>query len=268
MKRNIYKASIAIVGGLLLLIIAVFNTPFFLSDIRPDEFRGDYTLSHSGRPFLEKSQLAHGMQKWMKQDSILFEIEHDIQNPLAKFKLAPDDNSLHRYSMISFPKNRGSSYYRSTKTDPSYLIGKDEQGVYKESNGGRAYDQHNIDFFYHAILHLFEFSFEMNSADILEYIGEKKMKANTYDLVFASWETIKPSADYDQYIIWINQETGLIDRFDATGRGIMPFAKAKVDFEYPDVKGAVIFPNLVRVNSAGFDEKEIMRLRLLSVEQN
>ncbi|MEM6807426.1 MAG: hypothetical protein AAF696_38865 [Bacteroidota bacterium] len=263
--NNWMKILLMIIGVLTVTALGIFQTPLFLSDIRPEELKGDYTLTHSGKFYLEKAQSAHGMDVWLKQDSISFEIHQHIQDALAKFKLAPGEKSEPQYHMISFPKNRQASYYESIKTEPSYFIACDDKGTYKKIDRSLSYGHSNIHFFYYAIQHLLEFPFEMGTADILEYIGEDEMNNQSYELVFASWESLKPSLEYDQYIIWVNKKTGLIDRFDATGRDIMPFAKARVDFEYPMAKEELILPNFARVRTASPEERPIMTVKVVSM---
>jgi hypothetical protein len=51
----------------------------------------------------------------------------------------------------------------------------------------------------------------LRSAPIISYAGEKEFKGKKYDLVFVTWNTEKPHQEADQYIAWINKETGLMD---------------------------------------------------------
>ncbi len=51
----------------------------------------------------------------------------------------------------------------------------------------------------------------LKNAPIIIYAGEKEFKSKKYDLVFVSWHTEKPHQAADQYIAWINKETGLMD---------------------------------------------------------
>ena len=251
-------------GSLSVIGFLIFKTPILLSDIRPDEFINNYTLRNNGRPYLEKSQRAHGMEHWLVQDSIRFEIAHTLHSGMAQLMISPDKQNPLLYTYVSFPQARQSSYYRSSSPQSHYFIGCDDKGVFKESKGNREYGQSSLDFFYYAIKHLVEFAFEMNSATILEYMGEKKMGDKTYELVFATWESMEPTMKYDQYIIWINKHTGLIERFDATGRGIAPFAIAKVTFDYGENNGKMIIPRAMKVVSTSFGEKPIMTVELNS----
>lgn len=49
------------------------------------------------------------------------------------------------------------------------------------------------------------------NAEILRYGGEKKMFDKNYDLIYATWKSIEKQKDLDQYILYINKETKLID---------------------------------------------------------
>lgn len=265
--KKLIKGTLILIGVITLIGFVVIKTPLLISDIRPDELKGDYSLTHSGKSYLEKTQIAHGMGQWLNLDSIVFKVDHNIQNGLAKFMLAPDDGSVHHYSLISLPVKRKSSFFRSMSQKDQYIIACDEQGVFKEIGQSQEYGNSSFNFFYYGIRHLIEFPFEMGSADILEHIGEKELKGNSYDLIFATWEKLEPNMEYDQYIIWINKKTGLIDRFDATGRGIMPFAKASVNFEYESLQGGVILPTRIQVNSATSGERPIMYVDVVSQNQ-
>jgi len=51
----------------------------------------------------------------------------------------------------------------------------------------------------------------LKNAPIISYAGEKEMRGKKYDLVFCTWNTSEPHQEADQYIAWINKETGLMD---------------------------------------------------------
>lgn len=51
----------------------------------------------------------------------------------------------------------------------------------------------------------------LKEAPIISYAGKGTMKGKSYDLVFCTWNTPKPHQNADQYIAWINEETGLME---------------------------------------------------------
>ncbi len=62
------------------------------------------------------------------------------------------------------------------------------------------------------IYHYFlELPYRLQKAPIKRYYGQKKHKNQQYDLIFASWGSEMANKEHDQYIIWINQATKLVD---------------------------------------------------------
>ena len=61
------------------------------------------------------------------------------------------------------------------------------------------------------IQYWFEFPFRIIESDIVTYAGEASLNGTDYDLVFTSWGKAEPQKKIDQYLIYINKETHLID---------------------------------------------------------
>lgn len=51
----------------------------------------------------------------------------------------------------------------------------------------------------------------LKDAPIISYAGEDEMRGQKYHLVFCTWQSAEPHMEHDQYLAWINQETGLMD---------------------------------------------------------
>lgn len=51
----------------------------------------------------------------------------------------------------------------------------------------------------------------IKNAPIINYAGEGEIRGKKYDLVFCTWDTPEPHMEHDQYVVWINKETGLMD---------------------------------------------------------
>lgn len=49
------------------------------------------------------------------------------------------------------------------------------------------------------------------NAPIVVYAGEDSFRDQEYDLVLSTWETEKPHEEHDQYLSWVNKETGMLD---------------------------------------------------------
>lgn len=80
----------------------------------------------------------------------------------------------------------------------------------------------------------------LKHAPIIRYAGEDEMRGQKYDLVFCTWNSLKPDKDVDQYIAWINKETGLLDFTQYTIReNFLKMPGAKIFYggvEYTNLK--------------------------------
>ena len=51
----------------------------------------------------------------------------------------------------------------------------------------------------------------LKNAPIISYAGEKSFRNQNYDLVFCTWQKPEAHEENDQYIAWVNKETGMLD---------------------------------------------------------
>jgi len=139
----------------------------------------------------------------------------------------------------------------------SYRVEKEKS--YRIVNGKRESEPNRFRFFVASIRHLLDFVFEMRSADVVQFAGFAKWKQQDYARVYMTWGDPEPSFKMDQYVLWINKRTHLMDRFDCTGRGVLPvirnpFIVCRVEFEgYRKVNGMQV-PSKITVYKAGTQE--------------
>ncbi len=62
-----------------------------------------------------------------------------------------------------------------------------------------------------AFQYFFELADRLRNVPTLSYAGEKQLEGNTYDLVFATWNSVEPTEEYDQYLLYLNQENHLLE---------------------------------------------------------
>jgi hypothetical protein len=51
----------------------------------------------------------------------------------------------------------------------------------------------------------------IRNAPIISYAGQDEMRGQAYDLVFCTWGSPEPHMAHDQYMAWINKNTGMMD---------------------------------------------------------
>jgi len=118
--------------------------------------------------------------------------------------------------------------------------------------------------------YFFELIDRLRTVPVVAYMGERQFKGEDYDLVFASWEKAAPHKEHDQYVLYINKETGLIDYASYTIRdNFLPAPKnlyGTIQYkDWREVDGIKIpFQQLVYFN--GPKEKEKKYLHRFLVE--
>ncbi len=262
-KRLLKIVSIAL-GVLLMICIIVFKTPLLLADIRPSQLKKQEVPTNNGRALLEESQRAHGMEFWSQRDSLTYLVDQEFTVGISKWLISPVDQMNIQYHYTSYPKDYAKSYYASANHGNeamNFKVGNGTKGIYKcFLEGDSTFNGYSTEFFYKGMRHLIEFPFEMSSATIVENIGTANWNDQEYELLFATWNELNPSMEVDQYIIWVNKRTKRMDRFDATGRIMTPFARAMVTFEYNDAKEGIVVPKSISVSRIMNGAKEIMKL--------
>ena len=87
-----------------------------------------------------------------------------------------------------------------------------------------------------------EFPYRLSHVKNITYAGEKDYHGEQYDLVLATWgNDLKVNKKYDQYLIWFNKTTGMIDLVTFTYRNVPMLSPS---FMY----GTAIFKDYKTVN--------------------
>jgi len=201
-------------------------TIFLISSCSVKDLRTPYAKDASversekkGRDLLEKSYLAMGYDKLEKISTYEAKSYFDWKFPwswmpmnalpgnkgntiLFKFSVGTFDGS------IEYLEGRKSGNVYGLQSWQSYEI-KDDQSL-KEIKGKRRKWGLAT---YHYVA---EAPLRIRNAEIVKYAGEKEFEGKMYDLVFATWGEEKPHSEHDQFLIYINQETGMTDLMEIT----------------------------------------------------
>jgi len=104
----------------------------------------------------------------------------------------------------------------------------------------------------------FEIANGISRAEIMGYVGEEEYNGKKYDIVFATWKTKEPNKRFDQYLIWINKDTHLIERATYTIReNYLPG---------PSVYGNIVYSDFREVD--GFKVPFIQTVFAFDVKKN
>ena len=233
-------------AGVVLIGLGAGASLLYVTDIRPKALREgpiSGTSAQSAKERLARAAAAHGVKRWREfrilevaaKDSWHWWMAHTPLNPW------PEPRQQLRMQFL-----------RGTWTSRMELLNGPEPGgvwgiqawhPYRISPGGKPVFQadDDISFYLPTYHYFFEFPFRIGAAGIVADAGEASHQGKSYDRVFATWDTLEPNRDKDQYVVWINQDTGLIDRIEYTVREIGGFAAGATNYyEYRSVDGVMI----------------------------
>ncbi|MEP0265808.1 hypothetical protein [Dokdonia sp.] len=121
----------------------------------------------------------------------------------------PKDNEL--MEMRFKPKSFDSQFfYVNAKDHITYGVQSFKYYKIDETGNVKFKDKKSMSFSLPAIQYLFELPIRIKEAPILKYAGSEEMEGITYDLVFATWESLEPNKEFDQYLLYISQKTGVV----------------------------------------------------------
>lgn len=127
----------------------------------------------------------------------------------ALFNPFPKDNEL--MEMRFRPKSFDSQFfYINAKDQTRYGVQSFKYYKIDDSGNLKFKNKKSISFSLPAIQYLFELPIRIKDAPILKYAGSKEIEGSTYDLVFATWDSLESSKEFDQYLLYISQQTGLL----------------------------------------------------------
>jgi hypothetical protein len=80
-----------------------------------------------------------------------------------------------------------------------------------------------------ALRHLIELPFVLPEADAVRGAEDATWHDQRFQRALVSWGRLEPQRDVDQYVVWSNAASGLIERIDCTVRFVAPFLTARVE---------------------------------------
>lgn len=198
------------------LLLAIIVLPSCMADLRTALIKEDgITTSNTqkGKALLEAAWAKHGFNQLDNYTTYSFTGTDTWKGLMGKMgKPWPSAKSTieFKYAIRTFDSQ---AHFLDGKR-ANTVAGLQSWNYYeKPPDGELAFTDYNkrIDFGLSAYHYFFELLDRLKRAPIISYAGEKTFNDEEYDLVFATWEKPEPHMKHDQYILWINKETGLLD---------------------------------------------------------
>lgn len=240
--------------GTCILIILFLITSCKIADLRTDLIKEATTeeiteLNNKGRALLKASYIKQGLDKFETRQNYTFtahEKWYGILGKIANPWGVNDEQMRFSYRINSFD---GRAEVLSGKKEGVYF-GLQSWEYYEGKNPNlpdfNVKDSNKKIFSISAYQYFVELLIRLQNVPVIEYAGSIEIEGNMYDRVLATWgENSEPTKDYDQYLVFINQKTGLIDYCSYSAHeSKLPgnkFATATIHYDnYQNIDGVLI----------------------------
>ncbi|MEK6152601.1 hypothetical protein WIW50_05050 [Flavobacteriaceae bacterium 3-367] len=245
MKNVSTKIRYVIFGLVLILGVPAIFFSLYIADIRPPEIEENgisKEMERKGNKLMLEMLEAHGIRNWQKIKTAEYtansswygffgslgcpwpETDVDIH-----YKMEPNTFNIR----VEFLNTESKGEVWGIQSWKSYIKEPGQELLFKENTG--------IKFGLSTSHYLTELPFRIAQAPIKSYAGERERNKKTYLLVYATWEKAAPHALHDQYVLWINKETKLLELAQYTIREGGKFASAWVIYEdYQAIEGVMM----------------------------
>jgi hypothetical protein len=124
----------------------------------------------------------------------------------------PYKNKCTSFELLLEPKTFNGQLKFTSGKELGKVYGMNNYTIYQIINQEKVLKKNKrIKFWLPTYQYFIEFPLRILEADKIIYAGESIYNNQNYDLVMASWKTLKPQKHIDQYLIWVNKTTHRID---------------------------------------------------------
>ncbi len=156
---------------------------------------------------LERAINSQGFDVLAQAETYSFEATDNWRGLMAVFNPFPKDNEVMemRFRTQTFDSQFN---YKNAKVSKMYGVQSFRYYEIEEDGTPKFRNKKSLRFTLPAIQYLFELPLRLQKAPIVKYAGTTAVEGVTYDLVFATWKSLEPNEEFDQYLLYLSQETG------------------------------------------------------------
>lgn len=197
------------------------------ADIRPEALRAAIpeTAQQRGRQLLQRAAELHGISAWPAGRVARVEIHDRWPDNMMTKIVGPFAARELRYA-LEFTTGTDNSRLRFLDgPQQGQVWGIQQWATYRVQDGQVVFkEDSDLKFWLPTLQYFVELPYRITQATAAAYAGQQSVGGVTYDLVLASWNTLAPQSGVDQYLLYINAQSGLLEFAQFTVRDIAPFA--------------------------------------------
>jgi len=259
-----------ILGGFILLFLIVVTYFYFLgtADLR-NETANNNPNEKRAKALLQEMGKAHGIANWKNINTYSAEFEDVFFGTLGANSHGYAEDSV-QFLLKYIPKTYDGklTFLSGDKKGLSWGIQSWKSYFSTEGNGYKFKEDADIIFWLPTYQYFIEFPLRIQNANSFAYAGEAEIDGKTCEGIIASWNTIEPQREIDQYLIWLDKKTKRIVKLEYTVREMYNFLKGAAYFQdYKNYDG-IILPSSMPVESNLQEEGFLHKMRILDFSKN
>ncbi|QSE98687.1 hypothetical protein [Fulvivirga lutea] len=180
-----------------------------------------------------------------------------------------DNGALCEFRMVFNTFDSQVTWLEGELKNHTYGIQSWQLYKYELGNSPVKIEDDDIEFIIPTMQYFLELPARLLNADIVTYMGEEIIDQHTYHKVFVTWETLTPN-EHDQYIVYINADTGRVERTTYTIRDNFMWTPSNfygtaVYSNYVEYKDRIILPQKIEVYPFdNVDKKSVHTFEIVS----
>ncbi|WP_235295901.1 hypothetical protein [Portibacter marinus] len=224
-----------------------------LKDLRPQAWKDNSAFREAqyqkGKAILEKYAQVSGQEQWSDIQSYRIYISDVFFGWRGRMK-QPYGQRINQFILDFYAKENSGTLLFLNGKKKGMLWGYNEGNTYtKESVNGpiKDVDSKKIKAWIPFYQRFIEMPFRATAADQIYHMGEEKYGLYNYDKVYTAWKTEESEQKLEQYVLWVNQSTGLVDKFQFSSRNQGAVLTGTVIISEQTVYDGVIIPGMFKV---------------------
>ena len=225
------------------------------------ELKAKQLLSEMGK--------AHGIQYWDSIQTYNVIFKDEFYGFFGKQSHPFKEDNID-FSLNYIPKTSDGQLEILTGKEKGKLRGIQSGETYekKANKDFTVINDKDMKFWIPTYQYFIEFPNRIQEATAIKYVGPKVINGIKTEGVLASWGTVAPQKDIDQYIVWINAETKRIVKIEYTVRDMFKFVAGAAYFKNYKNYNGLILPSEYPVESNLLKEGFLHKMSIVDFKMN
>lgn len=199
---------------------------------------------------LKEMGLAHQIHMWDSIETYNVIFEDEFYGFFGKQFHSFKEHKM-RFSLDYIPKKSIGQLEIISGKEKGDVWGIQSWETYRKNRNGEIEVKKNEDmkFLIPTYQYFIEFPNRIQEASVVDYMGSKTVNGIECEGIIASWNTISPQKDIDQYVIWLDSKSKRIVKVEYTVRDKFNFISGAAYFQdYKNLDGFIL-PSILPVES-------------------